>query len=383
MRICYLYGGVHATDGGIGFLRNLCSQLRAFGHTCCAVLGETDNALMEGAVDREIHISGDWSIGFEASQRHSRTQLKLALNDLEPDVLHIIHPTQYGDKGHIHALPIIWRDFPVIVTFWGFNIGHGANWLTRATVLLMLWGAQALACHDFKLMKQTRQLCLGLRQVHFLPVGSNILPSSAILHASQEDLRRRHNLDLEGEYLGYFGGFDQSMGVEDLFQAVRRLRDEGHNRLRLLLIGWQRHVQNPRFASMQQAIERAQVEDIVIMTPFAPDEEVAALLRAVNLVVLPYRQNSMGRSSLMAALCSGAPVILASSLADLGPLHGAVLPVPPNSPKILAQRIVSLLKDSQRTKELGLAGRLAWENSFSWPIIAQKHLELYQAIQKQ
>jgi glycosyltransferase involved in cell wall biosynthesis len=116
------------------------------------------------------------------------------------------------------------------------------------------------------------------------------------------------------------------------------------------------------------------------MTPFAPDEEVADLMKAVDLVALPYRQNSMGRSSLMAALCAGAPVILASSLTDLGPLNEAVCRVPPQSPRMLAQQIKLLLDDPLRTKELGLAGRQAWEQNFSWPVIAENHLQVYQKV---
>ena len=384
MRICYLYGGgVYRTDGGIGFLRNLCSQLKKFGHDCFAILGGNEEILLEGTVDREIHVVGDWSIGQSFIQRRNRSHLREFIKDMNPNVVHIIHPpAYYGPKGQIHALPVIWRDFPVVVTFWGFNIGKGSPWLSRALVLLLLWGSQAVASHDFKLMKQARQMCLGLRLVQFLPVGSNIMPSPTLFQISRQDLRQRFHLDLKGHYIGYFGGFDRSMGVEDLFQAARRLREKGHSRLRLVLIGWQRHLQNPRFIAMQQAIEREQLKDVIIMTPFAPDEEVAALLRAVDLVVLPFRQNSMGRTSLMATLCAGAPAIVASPFNDLGPLNGAVLPVPPYSPKILAEKIEGLLNDSHRTEELAWAGRRAWEYNFSWPVIAKKHLDLYQTIQR-
>jgi len=378
MRICYLYGGVRATDGGIGFLRNLCSQLRSWGHTCFTVLGEAHNALMGETVDREIHLHGHWDLGFGAPQRQTRNQLRSTLRELQPDVVHIIHPSaHYGFKGHIYALPVAWRDFPVVTTFWGFNIGRNATWRARLMMLLLLWGSQAVTSHDFKLMGQMRQLCLGLRQAHFLPVGSNILPSAAVLQASQEDLRQRYHLDPDAQYLGYFGGFDQSMGVNDLFQALRRLREDGHNHLRLLLIGWQRHLQNPRFLGTQQAIEREHIGDLVVMTPYAPDEEVAGLLRAVDIVVLPYRKNSMGRSSLMAALCAGAPVILASAFPNLGPLNGAAVRVPAQSPESLAREIKVLLEDPSRAKKIGQSGRRVWEDNFTWACIAKNHLELY------
>lgn len=76
MKVAYIYGGVHATDGGIGLLGNLCSQLRAMGHTCLAILGgEADTGpLLAGSVDQEIHLVGPWNLEAGWPQRHNRQQ---------------------------------------------------------------------------------------------------------------------------------------------------------------------------------------------------------------------------------------------------------------------------------------------------------------------
>jgi glycosyltransferase involved in cell wall biosynthesis len=383
MRVCYLYGAVHATDGGVGFLRNLCSQLQTEGHSCCAILGNAEENLLDQSVSKEIHFKGDWSLnsGYGCFQNPSLRQLRHTLKDIRPDLVHIIYPSAYyGINGHIQALPAIWRDFPTVTTFWGLNVGRGSNLSTRATVAMLAWGTGAVAAHDFGLMNYIRWLCLGLRQVQFLPVGSNIRVPLDVLQATRSEVRRRHGLDLETRYIGYFGGFDPNMGVADLLHALRTLRDRGNKRLNLLLIGWQRHRDNPRFLSMRQKIAEAKLEDVILMTPYAPDREVAELLRAIDVCVFPFRHNSMGRTSLMAALNAEAPVILASSSPKLGPLEAAVSRVPPRSPRLLADAIEVLLNDPNLSRQLALRGHKVWEEQFSWPIIAGKHLQLYNTI---
>lgn len=380
MRICFLYGGgVYATDGGIGFLRNLCSHLRMLGHNCFAILGGNEELLLEEAADQEVHVVGDWSIGLGLAQRHNRRRLKVALTDLKPDLVHIIHPpAYYGVNGHIHSLPILWRDFPTVVTFWGFNMGRGSNWRAVTVVLILLWGAQAVATHDFGNIQKLRRLCGGLRTIHFLPVGSNILPSDSVFAASRTDTCLKHGLDPAMQYIAYFGGFDPGRGLGDLFRAVGILRDRGYDHLRLLMIGWQRHLSNPTFRPVQQAMAREGVEKVVIMTPYAGDDEVASLMRAANLMVFPFHRNSLGRSSLMAALNVGAAVIVASPPGGLGPLQGAVQEVPPGNPAALAEKIQILLANPPLAEDLAAAGHRAWEEHFSWPVIAQKHLTVYQ-----
>lgn len=381
MRICFLYGGVHLTDGGIGFVRNLCRQLRALGHTCSAILGESEGLLLEDAVDQEVHLEGDWRIGPGLRRSRAQDQLRRALAHLSPEVVHIIHPSPYyGLNGHIQSLPVFMGQFKILVTFWGLNVGRGSNWRARATVAILAWGAGAVATHDFHLMKYLQWLCLGLRQVLFLPVGSNIQVPLDIIQATQSELRRRHGLDLDSQFIGYFGGFDSNNGVADLLKAVRLLRDRGYHRLRLLLIGWQRHLDNPRFSFMKQIVAQEHLEDVLLMTPYAPDQEVAELLRAADLCVFPFRYNALGRSSLMAALNAGAPVVLASTSTQLKPLEGAVVRVPPRSPQTLADTIRILLDNPDRCGQLALAGRQAWERQFSWPIIAEKHLQVYKRL---
>jgi glycosyltransferase involved in cell wall biosynthesis len=376
-----VYGGAEFTDGGIGFLQNLCHALQTLGHQCTVVLGESNELLLTGAVEREFHVTGDWSLGCNPEHRASRKELRQAILQAAPDVIHVIHPCgYYGPKGHIHVLPVVWREVPVVTTFWGLNIGRDSNLVARTVVPLLLWRSHAVAAHDFSLIQQLRRFSFYTRTVYFLPVGSNVLPSPSVIEASREQLRVDYKLKPDAKYVCFFGGFDRSRGLDDLFAAVRLLRDRGWDNLYLLMIGWQRHFEKPSFQRVKELIKRKDLASITLMTPYAPDDEVAGLMRASDVCVFPFHSNAIGRSSLMAALCAGVPIVLASATAELGVLSRAVYRIPSKNSAKLAGAIECLLRDSERAGDLAATARQVWLKEFTWEAIARKHLQVYNEI---
>lgn len=381
MRICFVYGGAEFTDGGIGFLQNLCRALQTLDHQCTVILGESNEPLLDGAVEREIHVTGNWSFGRDPEHRASRKELRQAILQAVPDVIHVMHPCgYYGTKGHIHALPVIWREAPVVTTFWGLNLGRGSNLAARLVVPLLLWRSHAVAAHDFSLIQQLRRFCLYAHTVYFLPVGSNVLLSSDVIGVSPEQLRADYKLRPDAKYVCYFGGFDRGRGLEDLFTAVRLLRDKGWNNLYLLMIGWQRHFEKSSFQRVKEFIKHKDLTSVTLMTPYAPDDEVISLMRASDACVFPFHSNAIGRSSLMAALCAGVPIVLASATAELGVLNWAVYRTPSRNPAKLAGAIECLLRDSKRASDLAAKARQVWLKEFTWEAIARKHLQVYNEI---
>ncbi|HDG98734.1 MAG TPA: glycosyltransferase [Desulfobacterales bacterium] len=383
MKICFVYGGKDRTDGGLGFLRNLSLVLRREGHVCVAILGECKGLLLKGAVDQEIQIGLNWSLGLKRKQRLTIRKLRKAILDISPDVIHIIHPCGgFGYNGHIHALPIVWRDAPTVVTFWGLNIGPKSNWLARLSFLTLLWGANLVAAHDFDLIAILRKISLYTRRIEFLPIGSNVIPSPHILRLSRVQLRLQHGLDLDTRYISYFGGFDESRGLDELFRAVKLLSRRRRDRVRLLMIGWQRHVNHPAFTHVKTKIEQEGIVDLIEMTPYAEPNVVVSLLRASDVCVLPFRSNPVGRSSLMAALAAGVPVVLGVRRRDLGPLTNGVKTVRSGRVEDLIGAIEELLDDSSYASELGSRGHWVWSRYFNWDVIAWAHIRAYQKVIK-
>ena len=124
--------------------------------------------------------------------------------------------------------------------------------------------------------------------------------------------------------------------------------------------------------------ERLGLADAVVWTPWLGPAEAAELLASVDLCVLPYRRNSLGRSALAAALTLGVPTVLAGTPERIEPLRDGrdVALVEPEDPAGLARRSRGLLEDEAARARLREGAHTAARH-FAWPRIAEAALGIY------
>jgi glycosyltransferase involved in cell wall biosynthesis len=113
---------------------------------------------------------------------------------------------------------------------------------------------------------------------------------------------------------------------------------------------------------------------------FIPDNEIPALMRRADLVVLPYR-NIEQSGVLYTALAFGRPLVL-SSLGGFPEIaeRGAARLVPPEDPKALAGALSELLGDSAAREQLGAAAAREAATTYSWDRIAEQTMGLYREL---
>jgi glycosyltransferase involved in cell wall biosynthesis len=126
-----------------------------------------------------------------------------------------------------------------------------------------------------------------------------------------------------------------------------------------------RHCPRARFllvgeGEMRTALEaRARARGLQAHILFAGyREDVASVIAGTDLVVLPSINEGMGRVLVM-AMALGKPIV-ASRVGGVAELLGegeAGILVPPGDPAALAEAITTLLRDTQRARALGDAGR--------------------------
>lgn len=107
---------------------------------------------------------------------------------------------------------------------------------------------------------------------------------------------------------------------------------------------------------------------------FVSDAEVAAVMEAADVVVLPYREIDQS-GVLFTAMGHGKPMVL-SSVGGFPEVAEAVH-VPPGDPDALGEAIAALLADPARRAELAAAARAAAAGPYSWDAVARAHLALY------
>ena len=137
-----------------------------------------------------------------------------------------------------------------------------------------------------------------------------------------------------------------------------------------------------RYEELSNLSRRLDLEPYLTWTGFCSEEEVAHYLMCSDLCVLPFRQNTTGRSSLPAALSFGLPLITTSRTKTLYSLrdHQNVILVPPDDVSSLAEAIGELSTQPELRRRLGEAAFKLWHEEFSFDVIARRALAIYQEV---
>ena len=172
----------------------------------------------------------------------------------------------------------------------------------------------------------------------------------------------------------YFGRLEDEKGVHDLIAALPRIR-RAHRGTRLLVAGT-----GTAHDQLAAAVETHRLRRSVSFTGHLPDADLAALLRAVDAVVLPSRYEPFGIVALEAA-AAGAPLV-ASTAGGLGEVvvDGETgLSFAPGDVRGLATAVGAVLADPAAAARRARAARKRLGSAFEWSRIAADTASVYAA----
>ena len=378
MRVALCFGSYPPErNGGSDFVARLAAALADRGDEVHVLTsGDAAEAEQDGPVT--VHrVVRDWRLRGGDLRRADRV-----LRETGAAVLHVLFPDSVQEASFQIPARLGAGRIPLVTTWWNLGLGPRSPWPLRLESLALLARSRVLTAHEPVTLAALHRVSAG-RRVEWLPVGNNLDSGGPL--PERDEARREVGLGPH-EWLGYFGQLDSTRGVEDLFEAlalVRRERD-----VRLAMIGSAGRPERYRAVESASAHldailelpERFGVTEAVRWTDYLPDREVLVYLRAVDLCVLPYRRNSIGRSALAAALEVGVPTILAGDASGVRPLRANehVALVPSRDPALLARTIERLLDDDGERARLA-AGARAGASSFSWANVAERAAAIYAA----
>jgi glycosyltransferase involved in cell wall biosynthesis len=356
-------------NGGADFLEHFAAALAEAGCTVHVLTSPSDAPARERLTNGvTVHrVVDDWRL---LRGRHALRQVNRVLDVERIEVLHVLFPDSVVQADYQLPALVGLRRVPLVTTFWNLGLGRRSPLPVRLCSVALLLRSAAVSSHDPTYLQALRRLALGRRPVHWLPAGSNFHP-----------VPRRRKPD--GMFmLGYFGQLDFTRGVDTLFEALVLAKTEG---VRLRMIGSagrpERYAGDAsalaEFERLRSLPDRLDVADAVEWTEYLTPQEVSQSLADLDLCVLPYRRNSLGRSALAAALGAGVPVVLGGRPDGIVPLRDGehVALVPPDNPAALAAVIDRLAADEpERARLAEGAAHAEW---FAWPSIAARAVELY------
>jgi len=371
MRVAVVFGTYPPErNGGADFVARFAAALAGRGTEVLVLTsigrGPEREAVSEGVtVHRAIE---DWTLS--ENGRGTLRRMNELLRSEGVDVVHVLFPDSVLQGRYQLPAAIGLRRQPLVTTFWNLGLGRRSPVSIKLEALALLGRSSVLTSHDPGYLSALQRIAGGVKPVRWLPVGTNIgLETRRSPNAVRRELGLR-----EVPLLGYFGQLDFTRGVEDLFEALADMRRDGSD-VRLIMIG---AADSARYEVYLALAERLGLAEAVLWTPWLGPGQAAETLAAVDLCVLPYRRNSLGRSALAAALTLGVPTVLAGTEERIAPLVGGrdVELVPPGDPASLARTLQQLLDDEDARVRLREGASVAGRH-FAWPRIAEAALSVY------
>jgi len=200
---------------------------------------------------------------------------------------------------------------------------------------------------------------------------------------NKEEARKKLGLNDADRIMLLFGNIAPYKGVEDCVRALARLRGNGFDSLRLLIVG--RVKDCPEYWSRVEGLwkELDVGQKIMPRIEVVPEDEVGCYFRAADVLLLPYRKIYQS-GVLFLSYNQGLPVIAS----DVGELAESVIEgetgfvCRPEDPDDLAEKIATYF-DSPLHCELETRRRQIIDyvnREHSWKNVTDEHCEVYRKL---
>lgn len=175
-----------------------------------------------------------------------------------------------------------------------------------------------------------------------------------------DSFRARFNFRYCDKVIGMVGRLSSEKGHSVLISAVREVV-KFVPEIKVMFVG---EGPDDFISSLKEKIKELKLSSYFVFMGFHQD--VSKVLNAMDIFCLPSLTEGFNRS-LLEAMASELPVIVTSVGGNIEIVKDEVtgLIVPPNDSKALAEALISLLKDLDKAKEMGIKARSYVEENFS------------------
>ncbi len=202
-------------------------------------------------------------------------------------------------------------------------------------------------------------------RAHFIPVGPN-LPIPVPLEHEVSHAGNISAIPTIGVFI-ITGGEPGARETKIILAAVRHAAQK-LGKLRLSVFG--------RHAELREAALREGLQDLPVEISaegVLDDQQVIDRLRAADVLLFVRAPISTGRSSAIAGIAAGVPMVAFAGAQTSWPVTDAgVLLASPGNPAELHEALVRVLSDPELRTSLREQNALAYRQHFSWPAIAAR-----------
>jgi glycosyltransferase involved in cell wall biosynthesis len=173
----------------------------------------------------------------------------------------------------------------------------------------------------------------------------------------------------------FIARFIPAKGLLDVIRACGLLRDRGTDCV-LFCIG-----DGPARREAEEEVANLKLGDLVRFTGFIPESQTGPFYANCSIMVLPTYHFEGFPMTVFYAVAAGMPIITTRirGAADHLKEPENCLWVEPKNPEMLAEKIASLLRDSQRRSKMSEANK-ELAKQFSAEVVTREYLQAYRCV---
>lgn len=215
-------------------------------------------------------------------------------------------------------------------------------------------------------------------------------PEQVVVVRSGPDLSRFYPVPPNSVYrrgrqylVGYVGVMGVQEGLDYLLRAVRYIIDNGCQNIHFVLIG-----SGPARDQLKVLAEELKITEFVEFTGRVSDEELLERLSTCDVCVNPEQKTPFNDRSTMNKILEymalGKPIVQVDLLEGRRSAEGASIYAKPNDEMDFAKKIIELLDNPERRKQMGIEGLRRMKEMLEWRYQTPRLLEAYaRALQDQ
>lgn len=215
----------------------------------------------------------------------------------------------------------------------------------------------------------------GINDVSVIHTGANVALWGA---REEEKIHFRKTYNLEGKRIVLYGGrLSEGKGGGKTLEAFIRIRKEVPSAVLLIAGSLDEYA-----VSMQRRAEKEGIGDALIITGWIDSSEMRVAYAVSNLVVVPSFYLDPFPRIVIEAMASGKPVVGScyggSPEIIVDGVTGYV--INPGRPQELAEKIVELLKNTQKAQQFGIAGYERIKKDFNIENKVKEYILVYESL---
>jgi glycosyltransferase involved in cell wall biosynthesis len=321
------------------------------------------------------------------------------IKEFNPDIIHLQYHWWISKDGFIFKglmfvfLPLMFKVFLIkstVVTTLHSRLGGPylfpkAGFLRRWLLLpLILFSDRIVVTNRFDGKKLLRWLPFLKKKVDYILGGSGHYRANKNLNTEAREIKLKLKSSGDEIILSNFGFMIPHKGLEELLEAMSILRNKGYP-LKLLAIGGfdiEVNFSGLYFDRLQRMAETLKLGKHIKWTGFCDSKQASLFLLASDICVMPFPDGaSEWRSSFLGALSHGLPIVSTFTEKTPEELVDRIncMLVPPKDSGRLASAIEELIYSPELRDSLGRAAEELFEQKYSWRVIAQKTMAVYES----